>query len=163
MGDQEYIEALEAEVERLEAERDALRDEVVNWSIKAAELKREVERLTEKARERERVWAEHVARREAAMDDDKRATVRWAERSEKELKAEVERLTNKLNENNQNFQLECQSAEIEMLRAEVERLREALTECLEYLEPSFFDEELLVLGVVKRARAALAGEGDEDG
>jgi chromosome segregation ATPase len=65
----------EPRIRELEAERDALRDEVVNWSIEAAELKREVERLT-----------------------------------------------NKLNENSQNFQIECQSAEIEMLRAEVERL-----------------------------------------
>jgi hypothetical protein len=70
--------------------------------------------------------------------------------------AEVERLTNKLNENNQNFQIECQSAEIEMLRAEVERLREALRGLLDALS---LREKRDNREAVDAAEAALAGGG----
>jgi hypothetical protein len=39
---------------------------------------------------------------------------------------EIERLRNKLNQDSQNFQIECQKAEIELLRRELANAREAL-------------------------------------
>ena len=53
----------------------------------------------------------------------------------KALEAEVERLTNKLNQDSQNFQIECQKAELKLLRARIpdpNDLRDAYT-CLVWM------------------------------
>ena len=53
------------------------------------------------------------------------------------LEAEVKRLTNKLNEDSQTFQIECQKAEIEMLRKRIpdpNGLRLVLSMAEEHLE-----------------------------
>lgn len=52
------------------------------------------------------------------------AGVRETQEAIEEMLAEIARLTNKLNADSQNFEIECQKAEIARLAAEVERLRD---------------------------------------
>lgn len=89
-------------------------------------------------------------------------TYRNEERIE-DLQAEVKRLTNKLNENNQNFQIECQKVEIEMLRVQVERLREALQTVIRIRERATRGSVGSTLGwkdeAVEVARSALVEKG----
>jgi hypothetical protein len=49
--------------------------------------------------------------------------VRLLEEENAALRTELEKLTNKLNENSQNFQIECQKEEIGLLRAQVATLK----------------------------------------
>ena len=98
-------------------------------------LEAEVERLRAKAVERERVWAEHVARREFASADNERATVKWAKRNAHELEAEVERLT-------------------AIVRA-ADAMREGIRQAGVKREPGLYEAVMVY-------DAALAGEGNED-
>jgi hypothetical protein len=89
----------------------------------------------------------------AMVGNAERAYEREKARAET-AEAERDRLTNKLNEDSQNFQIECQKSENALLRAERDRLKDALDETLT-MTGALLDPLEILVNIAKIARAAL--------
>ena len=159
MPDQEYIDHLETErdtltneVERLRHSESVLNDMLNRQIDHTKEAQAEVERLQARERELEAARIAYASEFDGDVGSI-HENIRKMKTRVRELEAENERLTNRLNMDSQNFQIECQTAEIQMLRATLAAV--SAEDEARYLPDSVLSRRL------NEARAAVSAEGDE--